>query len=261
MFNTLGFIFSSVMLNTRSAMALRTSFLLSTLMMCVNDLIFFALWGIILERVGNVGGWGKLDMALLFGISASSYGVAVVLFEGARKLGIEVARGGLDTYLVLPRPTALLISTSQTNVSGWGDILAGIVLLSAVPVVELWQIPWLITLILSASIVTASSLLAMQSVCFWVAGFEDVARMLNELLVGLRGYPGSIFGGTFRLFIFTLFPVGYITILPTESLRDGNLLKGFVCVAAAVVYALIASAIFDRGLRRYASGSVFVLRE
>jgi ABC-type uncharacterized transport system permease subunit len=53
-------------------------------------------------------------------------------------------------------------------------------------------------------------------------------------------------------------PAAFVALLPVEAVREGSLLKALAVLGAAVVYVTLATAIFARGLRRYASGNRMV---
>ena len=58
-----------------------------------------------------------------------------------------------------------------------------------------------------------------------------------------------------RLVLFTVFPAAYIGLLPVEAVRDHSLIQALGVLAAAVAYGALAVWVFERGLRRYASGN------
>ncbi len=60
---------------------------------------------------------------------------------------------------------------------------------------------------------------------------------------------------TVRLVLFTLVPTGFISLLPVTALRDRDPAATFLVLGAAILYAAIAVFVFERGLRRYASGN------
>jgi ABC-2 type transport system permease protein len=68
-------------------------------------------------------------------------------------------------------------------------------------------------------------------------------------------YPQHPYGLTVRLILFTVFPTAFMSLVPVQAVRDGSWLEAIAVVVAAVVYSVIAAAIFNRGLRRYSSGN------
>ena len=78
-----------------------------------------------------------------------------------------------------------------------------------------------------------------------------------ELLVTFSLYPEPLFGGALRLLLFTVLPAGFVGYLPVRILHAPSLANLTLLLLAAVAYLYLATLIFDRGLRRYASGSRF----
>ena len=71
-------------------------------------------------------------------------------------------------------------------------------------------------------------------------------------------YPQHAYGFGARLLLLTVFPAALIGFLPAEAVRTHSALLVAAVVAAAAIYAGLALAVFNLGLRRYASGNRFV---
>jgi len=71
-------------------------------------------------------------------------------------------------------------------------------------------------------------------------------------------YPQHAYGFMVRMLLFTLFPTALVSFLPVEAVRDADPLKTLAMIGAAAVYAGIGAVVFERGLRRYASGNRIV---
>jgi ABC-2 type transport system permease protein len=57
--------------------------------------------------------------------------------------------------------------------------------------------------------------------------------------------------------LFTVVPAGFVGYLPVRILHAPSFTNVTILVIVAVAYVGLAALIFDRGLRRYASGSRF----
>lgn len=69
-------------------------------------------------------------------------------------------------------------------------------------------------------------------------------------------YPQHVYGFAVRVALFTVLPVGFIALLPVEAVREADPMRALIVFAAAALYAGLAVVVFDRGLRRYRSGSL-----
>src|ERR1041384_95332 len=85
--HTWRFVRALVATNLRASMAQRGAFLAHVLLMILNNLVFFAFWWLFFRRVPNVRGWTMAEVELLFGLSASSFGLVVSIAGGVRYLG------------------------------------------------------------------------------------------------------------------------------------------------------------------------------
>ena len=61
-------------------------------MMFGNNLVFFLIWVIFFDRFSTLGGWGRPDIALMFGIVAWPFGLAVFLAGGMRYIAADHRR-------------------------------------------------------------------------------------------------------------------------------------------------------------------------
>ncbi|HET7560029.1 MAG TPA: ABC-2 family transporter protein, partial [Limnochordia bacterium] len=73
-------------------------------------------------------------------------------------------------------------------------------------------------------------------------------------------YPGAIFQGGVRVFLFTLVPAGFLNTMPVEIMRRFDPLFAAECLGAAAVFAGLAWQLFAAGLRRYESGNLLQMR-
>jgi ABC-2 type transport system permease protein len=60
-----------------------------------------------------------------------------------------------------------------------------------------------------------------------------------------------------RLVLFTVLPAGFAGYVPARLVQRPALADALLLTAAAAGYLAIAAIVFNRGLRRYASGSRF----
>jgi ABC-2 type transport system permease protein len=95
------------------------------------------------------------------------------------------------------------------------------------------------------------------SLAFWLGEIDSIARQLWELLITFSLYPEPLFGGMLRLALFTVLPAGFVGYLPARVVRAASIADVALLTTGACAYLVVAVLVFDRGLRRYASGSRF----
>jgi ABC-2 type transport system permease protein len=257
---TLGFARALIGTNLKACFALRGAFWLSAGFMALNNLFFFITWWIFFERFEEVRGWRMADMAVLFGVVATGFGVTTVVAGGVRELSRQISDGDLDVLLTQPVPPLLHALGSRTWASGWGDIASGLLLMGLSGLVDFWTLPLaLIAITASAATFTASGIL-LHSLAFWLGPVEGLVRQLWEFLLTFSMYPRTLFTGTLKILLFTVIPAGFIGFLPAELLQSFSIAGLLSVLAGASGYMLLALWVFARGLRRYESGNRFGVR-
>jgi ABC-type uncharacterized transport system permease subunit len=78
-----------------------------------------------------------------------------------------------------------------------------------------------------------------------------------EILITFSLYPEPLFGGVLRLALFTVLPAGFVGYLPVRVVHAPSVPLVCLLVLGASAYLGLAALMFERGLRRYASGSRF----
>lgn len=248
-------------INLAAAFALRGAFWLQASMMLVNNLLFFVFWWVLFERFEELRGWRLGDVAVLFGVSAAGYGLAAIVAGGVHDLARRIEGGELDPMLTLPRSVLVQAAAARTRPDGWGDVATGVVLVAMSG--HLHGLAWItapLAAICSAITFAAAGIVA-HSAAFWLGRVEDLARQATELLITFGIYPPPLFGWTLKLVLFTVLPAAFVSYLPAELVRSFELGTLAGMVAGTAAWAVLAWWVFERGLRSYASGSRFGVRD
>lgn len=253
--NSLSYLLALAGANLRTGLRPPGLALLSALFMLGNNLIFFAIWAIYFRSFSSLKGWVLEDMALLIGICAWAFGLTVVVTGGVRDLAQAVADGRLDVHLGRPRHPLPSLLMSRSLPSGLGDLASSILFWLALGGCGIEDLPLLILLATAAGVVLAATATIIQCVAFWLPGAVTLSEDLFNSFLMIAFYPQHPFSFPVRVLLLTLIPAGFIAALPVEALRDSDPLKAAALLIAAVVYATIAAAVFERGLKRYASGN------
>lgn len=244
----------------KASAALRGAFLLNCAFMALNNLVMFANWWIIFQKIESIGGWRIQECALLWSISAASYGFSVVLFNGSRRLGRYIVLGELDTFLTQPRNPLLQVMTSNSSASGWGDVLSSVILLWLSGYLRPAALPALLLALLCSIAVITACAVTFQCLAFWAGDVREFSTTLWEFLVAFSTYPDPIYQGLLRLALFSILPVGFIAFLPVSAVRSPDFAVLALLCGGAGFYLWLMVQVFGRGLRRYASGSGMQIR-
>jgi ABC-2 type transport system permease protein len=255
--NSVVFARSLLATNLKAALALRGAFVMQVAFMALNNLTFFVFWWALMARVPVIRGWRLADVELLFGLVAAAVGLTVAFAGGLRHLGRFIEDGDLDTLLTQPRSVLVYALGMRSHPSGIGDMMSGAFLIAASGYVSWRSMPLVIVAIgASAAIFVASGVLFF-SLAFWLDKVESIARQMWELLITFSLYPEPLFGGVLRVALFTILPAGFVGYLPVAVVRSPSLPEVCLLFGGAAAYLALAVLVFNRGLRRYASGSRF----
>lgn len=243
--------------NLKANLALRGAFVVQAVFMALNNFAFFVFWWALMRRVPVLRGWQLSDVQLLFGIVAAAFGLAVSLAGGVRYLGRFIDDGDLDTLLTQPQAVLVHALGLRSQPSGFGDLLSGFVLIGWSGRLTWQALPLVVGAIVASATVIIGSGIVFFSLAFWFGRIETVARQLWEMLITFSLYPEPLFGGALRLVLFTVLPAGFVGYVPVHLVRNPSWIEASALVVVAATYLLVAALVFDRGLRRYSSGSRF----
>jgi ABC-2 type transport system permease protein len=243
--------------NVKGTFALRGAFLVQAAFMVLNNLAFFVFWSALMQHVPTLRGWRIDDVELLFGLVAASFGLLMTVAGGVRYLGRFIDEGDLDTLMTQPRPVLLHAIGLRSQPSGVGDVVSGIAFIIWSGHVSWRTLPVTLVAILASAVVFFASGVVFFSLAFWLGKVDSLARQLWELLITFSLYPEPLFGGLLRVALFTILPAGFAAYVPVRVINQASWLDVGLLVTGAAVYLAIAIAVFEAGLRRYASGSRF----
>jgi len=252
--HTLRFVRTLVLTSLKVSIAHRAAFMMQAVFMALNNLLFFTTWWVLFARFDHIGNYRLPDMLLLFGVTASGFGVAVVLCGGAQDLSRLIAEGDLDAFLAQPKSPLLRAVAARSMASGWGDLASGLGMIALSDPHRLAWAPLAITL---TAVGFVSSCCAAHSLAFWLSRSEGLARMLMESVMMFSLYPPPLFGMGIRFVLFTLVPAGVVAYLPVELVRAPSLHTIALATLCTLTYVVFALWLFERGLRHYSSGNRF----
>jgi ABC-2 type transport system permease protein len=250
-----------VQANFLIALEYRATFITQILGMMLNDAMWVTFWWIYFARFQVLGGgWSITDVLALWAITAVGIGICTACCGNALRLAGMISLGDLDYYLALPKNVLLHVLVSRMDVTAWGDVLFGM----GVFVLFLHPSPDRIVLFLTLALCGAVIFLAFnilwQSLSFWLGNAEGLATQMWNALITFTTYPASLFQGLVRVLLFTLLPAGFLSYIPVQLLRQFDPLWFLGEVAVAVGALAVSVWVFYRGLHRYESGNLLILR-
>jgi len=251
--------FLSIKYNLMKQMVNKVTFITNILFMILNNGSFILQWIILFNIKSEIGGYTFKEVILLWGMAASVFGLAHIMFNKAFSLSDLIINGKLDTFLVQPKNVFLSVITSDTRVSAIGDLIYGYICLIIYGITFKTFFFFTFFTITGAIILTAFSSI-LNSFSFWIVKADILSDCLTDILINFATYPGSIFKESIQILLLTLIPVGVSNYLAVDLILNFNIWGFLYNLAFAIIITMFAFWIFNKGLKRYASSNLMSSR-
>lgn len=237
----------------------KTTFFMNIVFMILNNASFIIQMLILFSLKENVGGYTFKQMLLLWGISASTYGVAHFFFENAFNLSDYINNGKLDAFLVQPKNVLISTITTDVKTSAIGDLLYGLIILFAYGI-TVNNFLLFILFSICGGLMLVSIAIILGSLSFWFRRSDIISDTGNSLMVNFSTYPDGIFKGLAKIILFTILPVGFVAYIPVHILSTFNLKLFLLVIGVTILLVSLAFFVFYKGLKRYSSSNLMIAR-
>jgi ABC-2 type transport system permease protein len=246
--------------NLMSAMAYRTAFFLQVIGMVLNDAMLLFFWWVLFTQLPTLRGWQLSQVMTLYGLVAFGFGVANVVCGNIFLVARIIVRGELVYYLALPADPLIHLLVSRMSLSAWGDAIFGLaVYLVAAP--GHWRsLPLFLLLGGLVGLIFVAFSVLVNSLAFWLGNADTLAGQAVNALTSFGLYPVEIFPGAVQWILYTLIPAAFVGSMPASLLSDFRWDRLALLAAVTAGLLLVARWVFQRGLRRYESGNLVILR-
>lgn len=255
--SNLKYFIKSIKCSISAAFAYKTSFVVQTIFMFINNGFFLLFWAIIINvNGGNANGIVMNDILYLWSVPVIAYGVAHFFFGGIVSLSSKILTGGFDTYLLQPKHPLLSVMTSKCDFSACGDILYGLVIGFFASGGNILQFLGIILLgIMGATIYISTNVLIRLSVVL-IGDNEVLANRYEELfLITFATYPEAIYSNSFKIILYTIIPSAYIAFMPIKIIQMFDW-KSFIILMSIYIFSIfIMFFVFNKAIRKYESGN------
>lgn len=251
--------FLSIKYNLMKCMENNVAFLTSVIMMIFNNASFIIQWITIFAVKESIGGYSLNDVMLFWAVSAGSYGLTHIFFNGINRIPEYIEEGKLDVYLTMPKNPLCYVATSSTEPSAIGDLIYGYLALIIFNF-SIRNILLYTVLIIFGALIFASIIVIFNSFTFYFYRFSYVTEAMKSALLNSSLYPDVIFSRAIKIIFFTLVPSGLACWIPVHLLMEFNLVKLLILIGATILFVVLAFVIFHRGLRNYSSSNLMGAR-
>lgn len=249
----------SVKYNIMREMLNKTTFLTNISFMVLNNAAFLIQWKILFGLKGDIGGYTMRQVMLLWALSASSYGLAHLLFARVFSLPDLIINGKLDSYLVQPKNVLLGVMTSATSTSAIGDLLYGLIILFVFCFSPKNLLLFLLFTVTGGTILTAYALL-LGSMSFWFVKADLVSNHMVSSMINFSTYPDGIFKGAVKFILYLIIPTGMAVFQPVHLMMDFHAGWLLAILGYTILLSAAATFTFYRGLKRYSSSNLMEAR-
>lgn len=245
-------------ISIKTALEYRMNFIVQTLSMILNDIVWVIFWLIIFNRFTDINGWKIQDMMLLYTITLTAYGMTGLFFGNRSKIANAIVEGRLDYYMALPKNILYHLLTSKSSWFSLGDLLLGLGL--AIAFIPLNHAPLYLLLVILSSIIILSFSIITGALAFFMDNSEETCRTLNMGLLSFASYPLSIYEGFTKILILLIIPAGFVSGVPVQLLKSFDMTWLLYMIGFTIILTIIAVWIFYYGLRKYESGNLLYVR-
>lgn len=250
----------------RSQMQYRAAFLLDSFTTGFSVLISFVTLALILQRFDNVGGWSLAEVAFLYGMVETAFGIMDMLFSGfdPDNFGRQVRLGAFDQLLLRPLGITLQVLGSQFIIRRLGRIAQGAaVLLYAIVALHL---RWTLLKLLYLPVVLASLVcffgglfIIGATITFWTVESIEVINILTYGGDEMMSYPMHIYPDWMRRFFTFIVPAIFLNYAPALYFMDKPdplglpAFAAFMAPVAGIGTLIVALLFWQFGIRHYKS--------
>lgn len=203
----------------RSTMAYRASFIMTMLANFAATALDFATILLMFSHVDRLGGYSLPEVAFLYGIAGTAFGLADLAVGSVDRLGRRVRDGTLDTLLVRPAPVLAQVAADRFALRRLGRITQGLLVLGyAIAVLDIAWTP-LKVLLLPVMLLSGGAIFA--AVFVGGAAFQfvaqDAAEVQSSFTYGggtLLQYPPTVFAKDLVRGVTFVVPIAFVNWLP-----------------------------------------------
>ncbi|MEV0262150.1 ABC transporter permease [Streptomyces sp. NPDC050617] len=248
----------------RSTMAYRASFLMTAAGNFLGSGLDFVSILLMFSHIEALGGFTLAEVALLYGATSTSLGLADLFLGSMDRIGQRVRDGTFDTLLVRPVPVFAQVAADRFALRRLGRITQGVLVLClGLAGADIVWTPLNVLLIpvmlISGAVIFGSVFVVGAAFQFWAT---EAAEVQNSFTYGgntLLQYPPTVFAKDLVRGVTFVVPLAFVNWLPALRLlgrEDPLHLPGWVglcgpLVAAAM--AALAGLAWRTGLRSYRS--------
>ncbi|MBI4835950.1 MAG: ABC-2 family transporter protein [Candidatus Abawacabacteria bacterium] len=247
-------------LSILSAMEYTTSFWAKIIGMFFNDVAIGTLWYIMFLRFPEINGWHFADMLTLFALVTTQAGIMLIFAGGVHHIAKTIMMGELDYYLSFPKPVLWHLWSTRTDIAAIGDLLFGLFIFFFFRGPSLTDTVIFLLMALLTAAILLNIMTILHTFAFYFHAFEEVVHQYYGILLGFAFVPQSVFTGSIKTLMQTVFPIYFLITLPAQIMQQWNWHTVGVLFLFWFGTFIFALKFFNHGLKRYESGNLINVR-
>jgi ABC-2 type transport system permease protein len=248
----------------RAQMQYKVSFLLAMVGSFLVNIIEFGIVVVLFTRIPTLAGWSLAEVALLYGLSGTTFAVAEIVAASLDNFEKHIVKGTFDRVLTRPRGALFQVMAEDFALRRIGRVGQGVVvLLLALRELRIeWTADKLLVFasaLIAGTVIYFSIFVLGAAFCFWTTQGKEATHVLTYGGDALAQYPMDIYRGAVRRFFTLVVPLAFVSYEPALYLLDRPDPLGLPDVVrllsplAAVLSAWVAFMGWQAGVRRYQS--------
>lgn len=211
----------------RSQLQYRASFVLDVVSAAITLSLFFVTLGFVLQKFENLGGWQLGEIAFLFGLVETAFGIMDMIFSGfdPDNFGAQVRLGAFDQMLLRPVNVTLQVLGSRFILRRLGRIVEGLsIFIYALIILD---VHWTVAKLLYLPVVLVSQVcffgglfIIGATITFWTVESIEVINIFTYGGSELISYPMHIYQRWMRHFFTFIMPAIFLNYFPALYFLD-----------------------------------------
>ena len=251
----MGLLWSHLKLHWKTLLEYKTSFFLQVIFMILNNLLTLCFWVIFFNKFKTINQWGLNDIMCLHAMTALAYSLSLLFAGSILELSRHIIQGTLDSFLMLPRNTLVLILLSRMRIYACGDFIYGVSLFLMAGI-TFSKLGLFLLLACYGAVVIIFFRVIVQSFSFFLGDASYLARQTMSSLMTIALYPPTIYFGFSKLILYTVLPAAFVAFIPLTIFYELDPFLFLVLNLYVLSLFLLSYYFFIIGLKRYASSNI-----
>jgi len=222
MIHTLQLYFKLIQVQLRSQAKFRGSFFMDILATLFLSFVTFGSLALVMQRFKTIGGWNIWELAFLYGILETAFGMMDMIFSGfdPRDFGRQVRLGRLDQLMLRPASLTVQVLGSEFLLRRLGRIsqglaIFGLALANLSVAWDLERILLLLVVIFSTMCFFGGLFIFGSAVTFWTIESIELINIFTYGGVEMMSYPMNIYSDWLRSLFTYIIPASFLVYYPS----------------------------------------------